>query len=92
VKQDGDIIYVEARSPINIALVKYWSKADSSLIIPSNASFSVTLNKDDLCSQTTVKLMPTKNGNVELILNGKSEKISERIKNMINTVRDLAKG
>ena len=78
VKHDetNNIFYVEARSPINIALVKYWSKANSTLIIPSNASFSITLNKDDLCSTTTIKLMPTKNQSVELVLNGQSEKIS----------------
>ena len=43
-------------SSINIALVKYWGKAHETLIIPTNSSFSITLNKSDLCSATTVTL------------------------------------
>jgi diphosphomevalonate decarboxylase len=81
---------VEALAPINIALVKYWSKAHKSLIIPSNNSFSITLNKDNLCSKTTLKLMPEGQEEVELILNGtKESKVSDRVLGVIKTVKEL---
>ncbi len=38
----GEIVY-GAKSPINIALVKYWGKAHEELIIPCNSSISLTL-------------------------------------------------
>lgn len=53
---------VEAISPINIALVKYWGKVDEQLIIPTNNSLSITLDKKDLCSRTRVTLKPTVEG------------------------------
>ena len=37
---------VSLRSPINIALVKYWGKAHEERIIPTNNSLSLTINKD----------------------------------------------
>lgn len=43
------------RSPINIALVKYWGKAHEKLIIPTNDSISLTVSYD-LCSETRIKL------------------------------------
>ena len=43
-------------SPINIALVKYWGKIDCDLILPANSSFSITINKKDLRSRTTIEL------------------------------------
>jgi len=45
---------IKAKSPVNIAFVKYWGKLDEELIIPLNNSLSMTLNTDDLCSKTTV--------------------------------------
>ena len=45
-KENKDEFSVTMRSPINIALVKYWGKAHEKLIIPSNNSLSLTINKD----------------------------------------------
>ncbi|GJJ77125.1 diphosphomevalonate decarboxylase [Entomortierella parvispora] len=42
-------------APVNIAVVKYWGKRDTSLILPTNSSLSVTLNQDQLHSKTTIR-------------------------------------
>ena len=75
-KRDGHGFYVEAVSPINIALVKYWGKADETLIIPTNSSLSITVNKKELCSKTRVTLTPGSSEPVRLVLNGQKEKVS----------------
>ena len=48
---------VTARAHTNIALVKYWGKADEELIIPQNNSLSLTL--DHFYTDTTVQFDPT---------------------------------
>ena len=55
-KKEGENYFVEAVSPINIALVKYWGKVHEKLIIPANSSLSITVNKHDLCSKTKITL------------------------------------
>ena len=50
---------VTARAPVNIALVKYWGKRNTKLLLPLNGSLSVTLDVSDLCSTTTVMLVGT---------------------------------
>jgi len=80
---------VEAISPINIALVKYWGKVDEQLIIPTNNSLSITVDKKNLCSRTKVTLVPHSGGGeptVTLVLNEKPEPISKRILNVISEV------
>lgn len=39
----------------NIALIKYWGKFNEELIIPLNSSLSMTLNTDDIFTQTVVE-------------------------------------
>ena len=87
--ESKDDFSVTMRSPINIALVKYWGKAHEKLIIPSNNSLSLTINKDQLCSETTVTLTDDVLG-VELTLNGEVEKITDRINSMIKEVKEIA--
>ena len=87
--ESKDDFSVTMRSPINIALVKYWGKAHEKLIIPSNNSLSLTINKDQLCSETTVTLSDDVLG-VELTLNGEVEKITDRINSMIKEVKEIA--
>jgi len=40
-------------APVNIAVIKYWGKRDTELILPTNSSLSVTLDQDNLRSTTT---------------------------------------
>ncbi|CEH16181.1 Mevalonate pyrophosphate decarboxylase [Ceraceosorus bombacis] len=42
-----------ASAPVNIAVVKYWGKKDTKLILPTNDSLSVTLDQDHLRSLTS---------------------------------------
>lgn len=42
-------------APVNIAVIKYWGKRDSALILPTNDSLSVTLDQDHLCTTTTAR-------------------------------------
>ena len=76
-------ICIEAISPINIALVKYWGKIDEHFIIPANSSLSITIDSKDMCSHTKIILNPSSiensnffNSNIKLILNGKESKVT----------------
>lgn len=46
------MLAVTARAHTNIALIKYWGKADSELMLPANSSVSMTL--DQFYTETTV--------------------------------------
>ncbi|MFD1317395.1 diphosphomevalonate decarboxylase [Loigolactobacillus zhaoyuanensis] len=48
---------ITARAHTNIALIKYWGKADPKLIIPQNSSLSLTL--EPFYTDTTVQFLPT---------------------------------
>ena len=79
-----------ATSPINIALIKYWGKVHEDLIIPANSSLSITIDQNDLCSKTRVELVDPstqEEREIVLILNGKEEKISTRMKRIMEIMR-----
>lgn len=50
-------IQVTCECAPNIALIKYWGKADQNLILPLNGSLSITLDTNVLSSKTTVVLL-----------------------------------
>lgn len=67
----------KARAHTNIALIKYWGKADEALIIPMNNSLSVTL--DRFYTETRVTFDETLTED-QLILNGESVNAKESAK------------
>jgi len=91
VRYEEGNLFLTASSPINIALIKYWGKVHEELIIPANSSLSITIDQADLCSRTEVRLLDGE-GDTELILNGKPEPISKRVKRIIELLRDRTAG
>jgi len=67
----------------NIALIKYWGKYDEDLILPLNSSFSLTLSEEDLYTETEVIYSPEFKADA-LVLNGKEDKITQRLRNVID--------
>ncbi|KAG8797446.1 diphosphomevalonate decarboxylase, partial [Serendipita sp. 399] len=68
------IYQATATAPVNIACIKYWGKRDTKLILPTNSSLSVTLDQDDLKSQTTSRADASFERD-RLWLNGKEDEI-----------------
>ena len=79
----------KARAHTNIALIKYWGKADESYIIPMNNSLSVTLERFYTETQVTFDASLTED---QLILNGEEVDAKEttKIQKYMDIVRDAA--
>ena len=83
-------IYIgKAKGPINIALIKYWGKADEDLITPLNNSISLTLDTNTFYTETKVTIQlieenqdKIKENIITLKINGNPSKITKRIKNI----------
>ncbi|KAF9965099.1 diphosphomevalonate decarboxylase, partial [Mortierella alpina] len=73
-------------APVNIAVVKYWGKRDTSLILPTNSSLSVTLSQDQLHSKTTIRASVDFSSD-RLWLNGTEESI-EKNKRLVACLRE----
>lgn len=80
---------ITAKAHTNIALVKYWGKLDTQLIIPQNDSLSMTL--DEFYTKTCVQFLPEL-ATDKIIFDGEelSDKDSAKIRTFLNLVRDLA--
>ncbi|KRN33580.1 diphosphomevalonate decarboxylase [Weissella halotolerans] len=78
-----------AKAHTNIALLKYWGKADSELIIPTTSSISLTLN--EFYTQTTVWFDSTLDQD-RVVLDGilLSTKASTKVVHLLNLVRQLS--
>ena len=74
----------KARAHTNIALIKYWGKADETLIIPMNNSISLTLDK--FYTETRVTFDPTFEEDT-FFLNG--EKANEKETQKISAYLDI---
>jgi diphosphomevalonate decarboxylase len=72
-----------ARAPVNIALIKYWGKANAELVLPTTTSLSLTLT--DLYSETTFE-----EGDFQFQINGKPGDDVEisRVKDVLKHFRD----
>ena len=81
---------VTCTAPVNIAVIKYWGKRDSDLILPTNSSLSVTLSQDDMQSKTTIRASSKFNRD-RLWLNGEEQDIqkNKRFKTVIQESRKL---
>ncbi|ORE02104.1 diphosphomevalonate decarboxylase [Rhizopus microsporus var. microsporus] len=77
---------VTCTAPVNIAVIKYWGKRDTELILPTNSSLSVTLSQDILHSKTTISAAKEYTQD-RLWLNGKEEDITKN-KRMHNCFRE----
>lgn len=82
--------FVEAKAPVNIAVIKYWGKRDGKLKIPLNDSLSGTLNMDDMCTTTSVQIARQFERD-QLFLNGKEEELSDGspARQMLKTIRSM---
>jgi len=74
---------VISRSPVNIALIKYWGKANEQLVLPTTTSVSLTLT--DLWTETTFE-----ESLFQFELNGKQADMNEtqRVKDVLKHFRD----
>ncbi|KAI9145222.1 diphosphomevalonate decarboxylase [Paraphysoderma sedebokerense] len=87
----SDVIHeVTCSAPVNIAVIKYWGKRDTKLLLPTNSSLSATLSQDILHSRTTIRASQSFTSD-RLWLNGIEESIkpNPRLVTCISTLRSL---
>lgn len=77
-------------APVNIAVIKYWGKRDTSLILPTNDSLSVTLDQDHLRSVTTASASAAFEAGDRLWLNGVEEQINDS-KRLLACIKECRK-
>ncbi|KAJ3104112.1 diphosphomevalonate decarboxylase [Phlyctochytrium bullatum] len=84
---------VTCSAPVNIAVIKYWGKRDTALLLPTNSSLSVTLSQDHLQSKTTVRVSTASDSSItrdRIWLNGKEENAgAKRLANVLGEVRRI---
>ena len=72
----------------NIALVKYWGKRNSKLILPNNSSLSVTL--DGFYTKTTVEFSDSYHQDEVLVDGISTIKTTKRVVKILDLIRDKA--
>ncbi|KAK1309897.1 hypothetical protein QJS10_CPA08g01498 [Acorus calamus] len=93
------VLMATARSPTNIAVIKYWGKRDETLILPVNGSISVTLEPSHLSATTTVAVSPSfdrdrmwLNGKEILLSGGRYQSCLREIRRRAEDVKDEERG
>ncbi|GAK30385.1 diphosphomevalonate decarboxylase [Weissella oryzae SG25] len=78
-----------ARAHTNIALLKYWGKADQNLIIPTTSSVSLTLN--EFYTDTTVEFLDNLAAD-EIYLDGAflTQTSTKKVQHLLDLVRQMA--
>lgn len=86
-----DSIAVTATAPVNIAVIKYWGKRDTVLILPTNSSLSGTIDKGTMQSHTTIIASKSFTENT-MELNGKSVALDtdKRLQAVVTALRARA--
>ncbi len=84
-------ISVTCTAPVNIAVIKYWGKRDTKLILPINSSLSGTIDQGSMRSKTTI-IASKDFEKDEMTLNGKIENItsSKRLNAVLELIRSRA--
>lgn len=79
-------------SSTNLISYRYWGKRDTTLILPTNSSLSVTLSQDHLRSTTTSRADPAFT-ETKLWLNGKEEDIKSggRLERCLKELKKMRK-
>lgn len=87
----SNVFQATCSAPVNIAVIKYWGKRDTSLILPTNDSLSVTLDQDHLRSVTTARADASFGSQDRLWLNGEEETIKAdgRLRRCIDEMKKL---
>ncbi|MQM14257.1 hypothetical protein Taro_047187 [Colocasia esculenta] len=89
--EESWVLTATARSPTNIAVIKYWGKRDEALVLPINDSISVTLDPDHLSATTTAAVSPAFDRD-RIWLNGKEISLSGgRYQNCLRELRRRAR-
>ncbi len=79
------------RAPINIAVLKYWGKKDVHLNIPLNDSISVTLEGDDIGTQTEVIVNDSSQDDISVFINDKdyTMSVTPKLLKILNEIRAI---
>lgn len=85
----GGVKVATAAAPTNMAVVKYWGKADARLNTPLNSSASVTLQRELLSATTSVAASAAFPA-TRLWLNGREAPLTARAQAVIAAVRAIA--
>ncbi|GEP18738.1 diphosphomevalonate decarboxylase [Pediococcus argentinicus] len=87
----SELLTGHAKAHTNIALIKYWGKADSNLILPTNDSISLTL--DEFYTETSVKFRSDLKQNI-LTINQKQQPTDKlkRVNRIIKHFSDMWDG
>mmetsp|Transcript_16749 Transcript_16749/g.23450 ORF Transcript_16749/g.23450 Transcript_16749/m.23450 type:complete len:403 (+) Transcript_16749:36-1244(+) len=92
-----DAVVETCVAPVNIAVIKYWGKRDTKLVLPTNSSLSGTLDTNAMRSRTTI-IASREYKKHAMKLNGKevdvggNKRLMSVIKALLAMARDFIKG
>uniref|UniRef100_T1J535 Diphosphomevalonate decarboxylase n=1 Tax=Strigamia maritima TaxID=126957 RepID=T1J535_STRMM len=89
VKAAENMRVITCKSPVNIALIKYWGKRDEELMLPLNDSISITLDNKQMCARTTIATAKSFTGDRIWLNRTETSVLNPRIQNCIKYVREM---